>query len=201
MLDGTPPTQLDVGRMSDIVIDEDVYAGASPEDVAEATAEAEQIQQALLEGEGEIELDATAAGGAGGAGGGHPIVEFDETGNEVNPEAGAETEGLGFGFPDGFEGDAEDSIPILIEDTEAMEVDEDGLAGANADAARPGEETGTGLATDTGNLADNFSFGDGQGTPVILSVNGQTAQDGIITVNGDGYTIAVSYTHLRAHET
>ncbi|MFZ2950856.1 MAG: retention module-containing protein, partial [Desulfuromonadaceae bacterium] len=66
-LNGTSPTQLDIGRMSNVTIDEDVYAGASTGAAAEAAAEAEQIQQALLAGDKPIELEATAAGSGGGA--------------------------------------------------------------------------------------------------------------------------------------
>jgi hypothetical protein len=94
MLDGTPPTQLDLGRMTEIVLDEDVYGGAAPEAVTEATAEAQQIQQTLLQGDQPIELEATAAGGAAGAGGGHPIVIFGLTGEEVTPGSGAGTTGI-----------------------------------------------------------------------------------------------------------
>ena len=68
--DGAPATQLDLGRMSHITIDEDVYAGAAPGVTADATAEADKIQQALLAGDQPIDLDATAAGGNAGAGGG-----------------------------------------------------------------------------------------------------------------------------------
>ncbi len=67
MLDGPPPSQIDIGRMSDVLMNEDVYAGASPEAVTDSSADAEKIQQAL-EGQGDIELDATAAGGAAGTG-------------------------------------------------------------------------------------------------------------------------------------
>ncbi|MCX6012201.1 MAG: hypothetical protein NTV30_02070, partial [Chloroflexi bacterium] len=58
--DGAPATQLDLGRMSHITIDEDVYAGAAPGVTADATAETEQIQKALLEGDQPIDLAATA---------------------------------------------------------------------------------------------------------------------------------------------
>jgi hypothetical protein len=94
MLDGQPPTQIDIGRMSDILIDEDVYAGVVPGEVAEATAEAEEIQTVLLEGEGQIELEATAAGGTLDSGDDHPTVVFELTGDEVTPESGAETTGV-----------------------------------------------------------------------------------------------------------
>src|SRR4030042_1445834 len=85
MLDGPPPTQLDLGRLTEIVLDEDVLAGAPPAAVAEATAEAQQVQEALLQGDQPIELEATAAGGAGDTGGGHPVAEFNYTGREATP--------------------------------------------------------------------------------------------------------------------
>ncbi|MBA4385432.1 MAG: hypothetical protein C0410_11900, partial [Anaerolinea sp.] len=96
MLDGPPPTQLDLGRMTEIVLDEDVYAGVSSEVVAEATADAQKIQEALLQGDQPIILDETAAGGPLGAGGGHPIVNFALDGKEVTPDSGAETRGVPF---------------------------------------------------------------------------------------------------------
>ena len=55
---------------------------------------AQQIQEALLQGDQPIELEATAAGGDAGAGGGHPIVIFGLTGSEVTPGSGAETTGI-----------------------------------------------------------------------------------------------------------
>ncbi|MBW1648774.1 MAG: hypothetical protein JRJ72_11855 [Deltaproteobacteria bacterium] len=94
MFDGPPQAQIEIGRMSDVLIDEDVYAGATPEQVAETTAEVEDIQ-AMLQGEGEIELEAPAAGGPADSGGGHPTVVFDLTANEVVPDSGAETTGPG----------------------------------------------------------------------------------------------------------
>src|SRR4030042_5013160 len=42
MLDGPPPTQLDLGRMTEIVLDEDVYAGATPAAVTDATRSEER---------------------------------------------------------------------------------------------------------------------------------------------------------------
>ena len=48
VFEGPPPTQLDLGRMSNVLIDEDVFAGAAPEVVADAAAQAEQIQQEAL---------------------------------------------------------------------------------------------------------------------------------------------------------
>ena len=80
MLDGPPPTQLDLGSMTDIVIDEDVYAGVAPEVVTETTANYEQIQEALLAGDQPIDLDGTAAGSGAGVGeGNETITDYSKT--------------------------------------------------------------------------------------------------------------------------
>ncbi len=106
VLDDPAQTHLDIGRMSDVVIDEDVYGGAAPEDVAQASAEVQEIQQALLAGDETIDVDmeATAAGGTASAGGGHPVYVVDATGEEVTPTAFAETEGWEQGQPDTIPG-------------------------------------------------------------------------------------------------
>ncbi|MFA7684911.1 MAG: retention module-containing protein, partial [Syntrophales bacterium] len=104
ILAGPPPTHLDLGRMSQIVLDEDVYGGAGA--AADAAAEADQIQQALLAGDEPIEPEAPAAGGEANAGGGHPVVNFALTGEEVTPESGAETRGILFPDLEVFEYDA-----------------------------------------------------------------------------------------------
>jgi hypothetical protein len=92
--DGPPVTQLDLGRMTEIVIDEDVYAGVAPQAVSEAAAEIEQVQESLLEGDKPIELEATAAGGDTGAGGGHTVFTLAPDGNTVTPVSGADTTGI-----------------------------------------------------------------------------------------------------------
>ena len=88
--------QLNIGRMSNIVLDEDVYGGVTPAMISDAAAEAEKIQKLLLAGDQPIEIEAPAAGGGGvaSAGGGHPVVKFDLTGEEVTPTSGAETRGI-----------------------------------------------------------------------------------------------------------
>ncbi|MCX5831675.1 MAG: Ig-like domain-containing protein [Deltaproteobacteria bacterium] len=96
--DGAPATQLDLGRMSHVTIDEDVYAGAAPGLTADATAEADKIQQALLAGDQPIDLDATAAGGDAGAGGGVTSpFSLSLTGTEGQVGSGAGTTGTEFG--------------------------------------------------------------------------------------------------------
>ncbi|MCK5193338.1 MAG: retention module-containing protein, partial [Desulfobulbaceae bacterium] len=96
-------SQLNLGRMSDIVIDEDVY-NTDTADLAEVTSEVEEIQEALLaEGfDPTTELAAPAAGDAGSAsdGGGHPVVSFEATGEVVVPTSGAETTGVERSFLD-----------------------------------------------------------------------------------------------------
>ena len=94
---GPPVTQLDLGRMTEIVVDQDVYAAATPEAVSESTADADQVNQTLLEGDQTIELEATAAGGSTGAGGGHPVVNFTLDGNEGHITSGADSSGIGGG--------------------------------------------------------------------------------------------------------
>ncbi|MDX2433204.1 MAG: retention module-containing protein, partial [Desulfobacterales bacterium] len=78
VIDDGVQSQIDLGRMSDVVIDEDIFQGASPEEVAEATAEVEQIQEALLAEDFDptLELEAAAAGGDASAGGGSTLPDF-----------------------------------------------------------------------------------------------------------------------------
>ncbi|NOR10763.1 MAG: retention module-containing protein, partial [Desulfovibrionaceae bacterium] len=106
-------SQLNLGRMSDIVIDEDVY-NTDTADLAEVTSEVEEIQEALLaEGfDPTTELAAPAAGDAGSAsdGGGHPVVSFETTGEVVVPTSGAETTGVERSFLDPVGGITEPDI-------------------------------------------------------------------------------------------
>jgi len=75
LFDDPAQTQLDLGRMSEVILDEDVYSGAAPADVEEIAAEIEEIQEAILaEGiDPTTVLEAPAAGGTSSAGGGHPV--------------------------------------------------------------------------------------------------------------------------------
>jgi hypothetical protein len=92
--DGPHVTQLDLGRMTKIVIDEDVYAGIPHEAVSDAVAETEQIQEFLLDGDKPIELEATAAGGSAGAGGGLSVFTLAPDGHTIIPVSGADTPGI-----------------------------------------------------------------------------------------------------------
>lgn len=99
-------TQLDLGRLSDVVINEDALQFALPEDFSDAVAEVEQIQEALLAGtfDPTTDLEPTAAGPAAAGpvsdGGGNSYVEFSLTGEAVTPTSGAETTGVGLNFLD-----------------------------------------------------------------------------------------------------
>ena len=97
VFDTSHHTQLDLGRMSNVVIDEDVYGVASPDVSAEASAEQEAIQKALLAGDQPLVLDATAAGAEANAGGGHPVFVVTPDWVHVTPESGAETRGITWG--------------------------------------------------------------------------------------------------------
>lgn len=113
-------SRLDLGRMSDVIIDEDVFQADAPVDLNEVTAEVERIQQALLDEnfdptEG---LPAPAAGPAAaavaGAGGSIDYVKFELTGAEVTPVSGAETIGISRNFldPEQITLEPVDEIPI-----------------------------------------------------------------------------------------
>jgi VCBS repeat-containing protein len=93
-------TQLDLGRMTDMVIDTSVI-GSEAIDLEEVTAEVEAIQQALESGE-ELDIAETAAGptagGAGQGGGGRPIYRDELDGKIGEVDSGAETEGVPITF-------------------------------------------------------------------------------------------------------
>jgi hypothetical protein len=183
MLDGPPPSQI-------------VYAGAPPEAVTDASADAEKIQEAL-EGKGDIELDATAAGGAAGTGGA-TLVQFSLTGAEGNVTSGAETTGFTQGTVDTFrEAAAPDDTPIGGIDVAA--VDEDGLELGNKDEARGDHQAE--LSSFDGNLT--YTFGnDGQAAvnPFVWSMDG-LAEKGVESqghalqyeVSEDGLTLTAYY--------
>jgi hypothetical protein len=66
-------TQIDLGTMSNVMIDEDIFGGVSPEEIAEATAKVEQVQESFfVEG-----VDLSVIPGAPAAEDGHPVAGFD----------------------------------------------------------------------------------------------------------------------------
>lgn len=109
-------SQLDLGRMSTVLIDEDVYPETEgPTVMSNETADIEDIQQGLLAGtlDPTTELEATAAGPAAGeaadGGGGHVIYREELIADEVTPDAGADTTPVGFDFT------GSDPDPLLVE--------------------------------------------------------------------------------------
>lgn len=119
-LGGGADGQLDLGRMSDVLINSDLFP-AAPGDFTEAVAEVEQVQQALLAGDFDptTDFEPTAAGPAAAGpaddGGGSSYVEFTLTGEAVTPTSGAETTGTGLNFldpePQQFE---EPEAPVVL---------------------------------------------------------------------------------------
>ncbi|MGB5217053.1 MAG: retention module-containing protein, partial [Smithella sp.] len=116
-----PPTQLDLGRVSEVVVDEDVYGAVTPDVSAEASAEQKAIQDALLAGDQPIEVDATAAGAEASSGGGHPTFVVNADWSAVIPESGAETTGINLGTPETeltyTALNPENSVPTITVDT------------------------------------------------------------------------------------
>lgn len=98
---------LDLGRMSEVVLDEDVYAdGSGQYSVAEGAVDVAAMQAALEAGDFDptTALPAPAAGGGvvgtGPRGGGRHLVVFTPDQLEVIPDSGAETRGIGRNFLD-----------------------------------------------------------------------------------------------------
>ncbi len=196
VLDDPAQTQLDIGRMSDIILDEDVYGGVTPEDVAEAAAEAEQIQQALLAGEeGDLDMEATAAGGVAAAGGGHPTFVVDPTGEEVIAGTpGPETTGTTPGTVDPLPGTPGEPAPPFVE-PEPVEPSEPEpiIPTAKPDYAEATE--GVEANVQIGNVLDNDASGDGSMVVTSIEIDGSTygvpgtystLLGGQLTINSDG---------------
>src|SRR5665647_1337446 len=98
---------LELGRMSDVLMDEDIYGAGGHEGATDAVAQVGDVQSALQNNENfdpTTDLPAPAAGpgvagaGAAGAGGGRHIVVFDSNNLTVTPDSGAETRGITHNF-------------------------------------------------------------------------------------------------------
>ena len=95
--------QLDLGRMSNVAVDEDVYADQSQP--GESTAGIADIQSAMAQNpdfDPTTDLPAPAAGdiATGLRGGGRQLVVFTPDQMEVTPDSGAETIGVALDFLD-----------------------------------------------------------------------------------------------------
>ena len=95
--------QLDLGRMSDVAVDEDVYADQSQ--TGDSTAGIADVQSAMSQDpdfDPTTDLPPPSAGdiAAGLRGGGRQIVVFSPDQMEVTPDSGAETIGVALDFLD-----------------------------------------------------------------------------------------------------
>ncbi len=113
VMDDGAQSQIDLGRMSEVVIDEDIYQGASSEEISDAATEVEQIQEALLAEDFDptLELEAAAAGGDTAAGGGSTLPDFARVAPDVEVSSGAETTGITTTTPDPLTGVIEEEEP------------------------------------------------------------------------------------------
>ena len=155
LIDGASPIHLDLGRMTEITLDEDVYAPVSPSVVSDSIAEAQQIQQALLAGDQPIQPEAPAAGGAGDTTGGLDYVKFEYNRPEGLVTAGAETTGPGYTPTETLQGIAENEAgESFFKPTETTgTVYESGLAANPPDVPADGtSEPGDGEKIVNGNL-------------------------------------------------
>jgi len=186
ILNDPAQTQMDIGRMSDILIDDDIFAGATPEDIAEITAEVEEIQEAILAEDFDptVELEAAAAGGTAGAGGGHPVPELPRVTHDGEINSGAETRGITGDTIDPLPGaNADTSIPTIVADS--GEVWEAGLP----DGSAPGAFN----TTTAGNLTITHSNPDVDSTE-LLEI--QDAGGDWVPVTADNTLVVGEYGNL-----
>ncbi len=208
VFDSAPPTQLDLGRMSEVQITEDVYGGGhvSPAAAADAAAEQEAIQTALLQGDQPIQLDATAAGGELSSGGGHPVFVVTPNWQAVTPESGAETKGITWGGIEETRFDPDLTEPpvivnVSIDDVTVAEPAENttSVATFTVTLSEPAAQdvvisftTADGTAISGGTGVGEQDYGSTSGTVTILA--GQTSATIEVTVSGDNvYEITEQY--------
>ncbi len=89
-------TQLDLGRMTDMVVDKSILA-AEELDLEDVTADIEAIQEALLSGD-EIESGDPAGGAVPEPARRAAACQAQRDGNEGEVASGAETRGVSFNF-------------------------------------------------------------------------------------------------------
>lgn len=186
---------LDLGRMSDVLLDDDVYGGGGHEGTTDAVAQVEDIQTALQDENFDptTDLPATAAGagvsgaGAGARGGGRQVVVFTADQMEVLPDSGAETRGVSLNFLDPPPGGQPEESQAPIDTVPIV-----GHAELTFDEANlpDGTSPDAGSLVKGGSLADlGVSFG--SDAPGILDFgNGQ-----IITIDGSGTSLVVAGTY------
>jgi len=84
VIDDDVQTQIDLDGRNEILIDEDIFGGAGSAEIAEAAADAEEVQEAFfiqdIDLTAEPETDATDS--VVNAGGGHEVADFDRITHE-----------------------------------------------------------------------------------------------------------------------
>ncbi|WP_079202870.1 retention module-containing protein [Pseudomonas sp. CC6-YY-74] len=182
---GSATLELANGDVIDIAANGNWQAGGdqASEQVQAAQAPASELEQAIAAGfDPTADLEPTAAGpgaagGAGGAaGGGHSFVMLDETGQQLDPTVGFETEGLGVAASSPTEEEAPEPIealeiantaPVALADS--FTVNEDGSISIDV------------LSNDTDLDGDSLT---------ITAVDGQTiAEGGSVNVSNGSVTL------------
>ncbi len=179
-------TQLDLGRLSDTLVDRDLFGDALPADAGEAAAEVSALHQALQADDFDPSLaaepPAAGEGGAGAGGGGHPYVVFEASSMEVTPDSGpgvtlaspAETTGVELSFL------APAAVDILPAGPESGIADPAMAAPQAAD----GEAGGDG-ATESGGGDTPLAVADTATLTEVRPVSGQSDGEGGHTVSGN----------------
>ncbi|MCL1981002.1 MAG: retention module-containing protein [Proteobacteria bacterium] len=215
---------LDLGRMSDVLLDQDVYGAGGHGGAADAIADVKDIQAALESGNIDPTTDLPEPGAGpgvgvagGAAGGGRHIVVFDADHMEVLPDSGAETSGIARNFldppPGGLPEDSStphtpdqppDTPPIHpVLGTVEVTVDEADLPYGSHHG--PGDPTQSGSAEQLGvRPGDTLDFGNdqiitiGDSSDTSLVVHGKY---GDLTINSDGsWTYELTGNTLDHHQ-
>ncbi|MEJ2332522.1 MAG: retention module-containing protein, partial [Desulfobulbaceae bacterium] len=183
-------SQIDIGRMSHIIIDEDIFAGVTEEDIAASTAEIQEIQEALLaEGfDPTVELEAPAAGGTSVAGGGHPVANFARVTHEGEITSGAETTGI--------TGDTVDPIPGIFDDAQNSPPDANNDLAADDDSLTTSEDTA--LTIEPATLLNNDTDVDGDS----LTITGYSQpSNGEVTTDTQGNLVYTPDADFNGNDT
>ncbi|QWV92309.1 tandem-95 repeat protein [Geomonas oryzisoli] len=178
VFDGAQGNQLDLGRMMNVSIDQDVYGTVMSGDTTDTTAEVAQIQQALLTGDQPIELEAPAAGGPADAGGTHPVFIVTPTGEEVQPTGGVTTTGVTFGTTGAIEG------PVTVATTSPVLPTGPGVG---SDHGSVTEDASNPTLSTTGTLTVTDTFGNHYSINTAVAPIASEGAVGNITIDSAGH--------------
>jgi Ca2+-binding RTX toxin-like protein len=206
-------SQLDLGRMSEAFIDQEVAGGSAAEAAAEIAAEVADIQEALEQGDIEQILDLPAPAAGAGVAGGHgslDYVVFEADNDAVLPEFGEETTGIGYDFLDPRGGGLPDEPPPppepVIEVAEfepeppPPEPPED-IPPPPPPPPEPSASFGSGVVDERAlDGTDDVAPGDDIGT-IPLSDGETVSGTFVINTNGEPYTLVVGGVTISAPNT